>query len=225
MASKKNDIFWISYADLLSSLFFIILVLFAITFFKYNQKVENLKKKLEVFRLVEESLGPLKKKKDIFKYESDYKRFVLAEEVSFNISKTDITPTDVKDFPAKSAYLLKVGKGLKNTLDTIAYHRTKKEGLKDVSYLLVISGYASKLSVANEAEDYNLSYDRAYNLWKFWKRNGIDFEDLKYKGFVDLQIAGNGWGGMGRISSKNNSEEEGNQRFIIQIIPKTKNID
>ena len=225
MAGKKNDIFWISYADLLTSLFFIVLVLFAITFFKYNQKVENLEKKLEVFRLVEESLGPIKKKKDIFKYEAKYKRFVLAEEVSFNISKTDIIPTDVKDFPAKSAYLLKVGKGLKNTLDTIAYHRNKKEGLKDVSYLLVISGYASKLSVANEAEDYNLSYDRAYNLWKFWKRNGIDFEDLKYKDFVDLQIAGNGWGGMGRISSKNNSEEERNQRFIIQIIPKTKNID
>lgn len=225
MASKKHDIFWISYADLLTSLFFIVLVLFAITFFKYNQKVENLEKKLEVFRLVEKSLEPLKEKKDIFRYESEYKRFVLAEEVSFNISKTDVTPNDVKDYERKSKYLLKVGKGLKNTLDTIAYNRNKNTGLKEVSYLLIISGYASKLSVANEAEDYNLSYDRAYNLWRFWKRAGIDFEDPKYKEFIDLQIAGNGWGGMGRLPSKNNSEEEGNQRFIIQIIPKTKNID
>lgn len=42
------------------------------------------------------------------------------------------------------------------------------------------------------------------------------FENAKiYEGLIDLQIAGNGWGGVGRQQI-----EENNQRFLIQIFPK-----
>lgn len=71
--------------------------------------------------------------------------------------------------------------------------------MKNVSYLVIISGYASKLQYANQLEDYEISYKRAYNLWNYWKKLGIDFESEKYKGLIDLQIAGNGWGGVGRF--------------------------
>lgn len=225
MPKKRNDIFWISYSDLLTSLFFIMMVLFAISYFKYNQNVKNLKQKLEVFQMVEENLRPLKSDDKTFKYEPDFKRFVLTEEVKFNVSKTNISPTDIVDYDKKSVFLLEAGKSLLNTINAIAENRKNNSALKDVSYLVIISGYASKLPVANQKEDYTLSYDRAYNLWQFWKNNGINFEDTKYKDFVDLQISGNGWGGMGRIPSNNPIEEMRNQRFIIQIIPKTKNIE
>ena len=54
----------------------------------------------------------------------------------------------------------------------------------------------------------------------FWKNNGIDFEDSKYSELVDLQIAGNGWGGIGRTIV-----EADNQRFLIQIFPKIGDIN
>jgi len=74
--------------------------------------------------------------------------------------------------------------------------------------------------------DYELSYKRAYNLWEYWKNIGIDFEADKYKGLIDLQISGNGWGGVGRYErdpEKFMKNESKNQRFIIQIIPKIGN--
>ena len=71
--------------------------------------------------------------------------------------------------------------------------------MKNVSYLVIISGYASKLIDPKEKNDYVLSYNRAYCLWSYWKKLGIDFEDEKYKGLIDLQISGNGWGGVGRF--------------------------
>ncbi|MDP2455145.1 MULTISPECIES: hypothetical protein [unclassified Kaistella] len=221
MASKKHDIFWISYADLLTSLFFIVLVLFAITFFKYQNKVEDLKKKLEVFQLVENSLAPLKAKENVFLYDEQYKRFTLTKPVKFQISKTEITPSDVVSYDVQAPYLITAGKELLATIDKLENERKTNDALKDISYIVVISGYASKLGPNPDLNsDYDLSYHRAINLWKFWKANGIDFENEKYKDFIDLQIAGNGWGGIGREKIEIN-----NQRFIIQIIPKTKNID
>jgi len=98
--------------------------------------------------------------------------------------------------------------------------------MKNVSYLIIISGYSSKLGIADEDYDYKLSYRRAYNLWKYWKGLGIDFEAEKYKGLIDLQISGNGWGGVGRFERdpKNHFKNEAkNQRFIIQIVPKIGN--
>lgn len=221
MAGKKNDIFWISYADLLTSLFFIVLVLFAITFFKYQNKVEDLKKKLEVFQLVENSLMPLKEKENVFIYDEQYKRFTLTKPVKFELSKTQITPSEVINYDEQAPYLISAGRELLATINKLEHDRKTNNALKDISYIVVISGYASKLGQNPDINsDYDLSYHRAVNLWKFWKKNGIDFEDEKYKDFIDLQIAGNGWGGIGREKI-----EQNNQRFIIQILPKTKNID
>jgi hypothetical protein len=55
---------------------------------------------------------------------------------------------------------------------------------------------------------------------------GIDFEAKKYEGLIDLQIAGNGWGGVGRFERDPQNfmkNETKNQRFIIQIVPKIGN--
>ena len=52
-------------------------------------------------------------------------------------------------------------------------------------------------------------------MWNYWLSKGINFEDNEYKGLIDLQISGNGWGGVGREPIEDN-----NQRFLIQIFPK-----
>ncbi len=78
----------------------------------------------------------------------------------------------------------------------------------------MIAGYASKYG--QEEHNYLLSYKRALSLWKHWRINGVDFEGKEYSDLIDLQISGNGWGGVGRVQDN----EYNNQRFLIQIFPK-----
>lgn len=227
---NTNNYFWMSFSDLMTSLFFVVLVLYVLTYVMLKNKenelestVEDLQNKLAVYDMVEENLKPLKEDTQLFQYEQDYKRFVLAFNVKFAQAQYAIKRGHLEEYDVTISKILAVGQQLKNTIDHIADQKRTNPALENISYLVIISGYASKLSNPNQWEDYSLSYKRAYYLWVFWKENGIDFEDVNYKGLVDLQISGNGWGGVGRFESdpKNQFKNEAkNQRFIIQIIPK-----
>lgn len=252
---KKSSFFWVGFADLMTSLFFIMLVLYVVSFALYKRQIaevdiitcslensnEELKKliselentkelllikaeKARIIETVEENLAPLKRDTTLFRYEEKHKRFTLAFDVKFIDGKSKINENSFKKYPDETIKKIKnVGFQLKKTLDELASKKISNSKLNNVSYLVIISGYASKLLNADEGFDYNLSYDRAYNLWKYWKQNGINFEAKKYKGLIDLQISGNGWGGVGRFQrdpKKYFKNETKNQRFIIQIIPK-----
>ncbi|SFN22321.1 hypothetical protein SAMN05421738_108153 [Algoriella xinjiangensis] len=237
--SKKKDtgIFWIGYSDLMTSLFFIVLVLFVITYISQQRQVENLQKKLAVYNMVEENIKPLKKNNDLFKYEKEYKRFVLSFDVKYGVSKVEIKEGDLLNYETTSEKILDAGLELKKIVDQLEKDKKNNKTLSNVSYIVIISGYASKFLKPNLKEDYQLSYLRAFNLWKFWIDKGINFEDKKYNGLIDLQISGNGWGGVGRhfyeIENRNNENQVNkfyktefkNQRFIIQIVPKISNTD
>ncbi len=230
---KSKDFFWMSFSDLMTSLFFVVLVLFVLTYamLKKEQKVlettvENLEEKLEVYDLVEQNLKPLKSDSLLFRYEEQYKRFTLAFDVNFKIQKSKIRPGELKNFTETAKKIISVGKQLQRTINYLAEEKVKNPKMNNVSYLVIISGYASNLVKANQNNDYELSYKRAFNLWRYWKDFGIDFEAEKYKGLIDLQISGNGWGGLGRFKrdpENNFRNETKNQRFIIQIIPKIGN--
>jgi len=233
MKKKGESFFWTSFSDLMTTLFFIMLVLYVLTYIMLKKKerelvntVEDLKHKLEVYELVEQNLKPLKQDTLLFRYEEDYKRFTLAFDVSFELAKSQIARGDLKNFDVTAAKIQSVGKQLQKTIDNLAANKAANPAMENVSYLVIISGYASHLLSGNQSSDYNLSYQRAYNLWAYWKSIGIDFEANKYEGLIDLQIAGNGWGGVGRFERdpQNFMENETkNQRFIIQIVPKIGN--
>lgn len=238
MAKKSdNGMFWISFSDLMTSLFFIVLVLFVITFISQQKQVVDLKKKLEVYDMVERNVKPLKENSNLFKYENDYKRFVLSFDVKYNLAKYKVEEGDIINYNVTSAKIKEAGLELKKIIDQLEVEKRNNPSLKNVSYIVIISGYASKLLKPELDRDYELSYLRALNLWKFWLDNGIDFEDKKYNGLIDLQIAGNGWGGVGRynytILDRENLDEMNkfyqaefkNQRFIIQIVPKISNTE
>ena len=144
--------------------------------------------------------------------------------MKFKDGQSQINKNSFKTKPDETIKKIKdVGSHLKKTLDELAKKKMSDPKMNNVSYLVIISGYASKLLKADEYFDYKLSYDRSYNLWKAWKQNGIDFEAEKYKGLIDLQISGNGWGGVGRFKRDPSNffkNETKNQRFIIQIVPK-----
>ncbi|MDI9364178.1 MAG: hypothetical protein QM541_04440 [Flavobacterium sp.] len=233
MKKKGESFFWTSFADLMTSLFFIVLVLYVLTYIKLKKKekelvntVADLKHKLEVYELVEQNLKPLKQDTLLFRYEENYKRFTLAFDVNFALGKSQIQRGDLNNYYVTASKIESVGKQLQITIDNLARNKAENPAMNNVSYLVIISGYASHLLSGSQISDYDLSYQRAYNLWGYWKGIGIDFEANKYKGLIDLQIAGNGWGGVGRFERDPENfmaNETKNQRFIIQIVPKIGN--
>jgi hypothetical protein len=233
MRKKSESFFWTSFADLMTSLFFIVLVLYVLTYIMLKKKerelvntVADLKHKLEVYELVEQNLKPLKNDTLLFRYEENHKRFVLAFDVFFENGLSKIKEGELSNYSTTIGKIESVGSQLQNTIDNLARNKAENPSMKNVSYLLIISGYASHLLSGSQINDYDLSFQRAYNLWGYWKDIGIDFEDNKYNGLIDLQIAGNGWGGVGRFErDQQNSfkNEIKNQRFIIQIVPKIGN--
>ncbi len=216
MKPARTDDFWPSYTDLMTSLFFVMLVLFILVFARQHQTIQDLRRKLAIINAVEGTLRPLKGDSTLFRYEEQYKRFKLAFEVRFMNDSFEIRPPGLERFDETVGQLDQAGLRLKAVIDTL---KKRKEGsdsavLRDVSYILVIAGYASRSG--KEGHNDELSYRRALSLRNYWRdKDNIDFESRNYKGLIDLQISGNGWGGVGRLRN-----EQDNQRFLIQIFPK-----
>jgi hypothetical protein len=217
MKKNSNDFFWPSFTDLMTSLFFIMLVLYVLTYVQLKIRNRVLENQLKIIKTVEANLAPLKKDKELFAYEEKHKRFKLAFDVKFEKDKFDISSDlDLINPELTRTKIEGAGKKLIAVINRLKQEKDKDTSLSDVSYILVISGYASKDYNKNNLDhNYKLSYLRALNLWSYWKSIGIDFESPAYNNLIDLQIAGNGWGGVGRLN-----QESDNQRFLIQIFPK-----
>jgi outer membrane protein OmpA-like peptidoglycan-associated protein len=201
--SKKTNFFWASYADLMTSLFFIMLVLFVLTIamMKRQQKatVEQLKRIVEIQNSVKEL------DKRYFYYQDEYKRFSLKKQIQFDPAKSTIK-VEYKE------YLLEVGRNIESLIKRL---QTKYQN-NDIKYMIIIEGMSS-----NDNYKYNdeLSYQRALSLLKLWNQNSIYFDPT----FCELQIAGSGTKGVGRFEGVKN--EYKNQQFLIQIIPKIGKIE
>lgn len=213
MKSDKNNAFWPSYTDLMTSLFFIMLVLFVLVFTKQQKQIKDLERQLAIVNAVDENLKPLKSDSTLFTYEEDYKRFKLSFEVKFVPDGYRINWEDLENPLSTINNIDKAGQKLKSIIEGLKKSKESDLKLKDVSYILVVSGYASK--TGEEIHNYELSYRRALSLRNHWKTNGIDFESSQFNNLLDLQISGNGWGGVGRLTN-----DPDNQRFLIQIFPK-----
>jgi hypothetical protein len=237
---KKSNFFWVGFADLMTSLFFIMLVLYVVSFTLFKIKLKELDtlvielkqskelllvqaEQAKIIEDVEKNLEPLIKNKSLFRYEEKYKRFTLSFDVRFNLGQTNIDSKSLNNPLETISKINIVGKELQKTIDLLIENKISSPNMKNVSYLLIIAGYSSELINENQLEEYDRSYKRAYYLWDYWKKMGINFETSKYNGLVDLQLAGNGWGGVGRFKRDPDSfyvNESKNQRFIIQIVPK-----
>jgi len=219
----KNDFFWPSFADLMTSLFFIMLVLYVLTYVQLKRKNIVLEEKVKIIETVEANLKPLKTDTELFTFEEEYNRYKLAFDVKFNTDKSIIlSDADLINPDYTREKIREAGNKLKVVIDGLKLKKESDPSMKNISYILVIAGYASKDKYSKSLpHNYELSYKRALSLWAYWKYTvGIDFESPDYKNLIDLQISGNGWGGVGRLP-----DEENNQRFLIQIFPKIANIN
>ena len=221
--SKKNkgDFFWIGYADLMTTLFFVMLVLFVLTvvYLKLEQeaiiaKVEDLQKIVQL----EEQFKPLEEDGD-FIYLAECKKFVaksLRGEEIFEPGKTMILTKHI-------AATLGVGRKIQSFLNDL------QDNNKEFSYLLVIEGNMANTYDGrydeNDLNGYKTSYERALAVYDLWQKNNINFR----KSNVEVLISGSGYNGLCRENRstgnyKSTEDVEAyNKRFSIQIIPKVTN--
>lgn len=202
--SKRNRRynFWTGYSDLMTSLFFVMLMLFVLTIVLLHHKIvasekerEATQEQLEKIKEIEESLKGIDP--TYFEYNDNYKKHVLKISVNFPVGMADMKSIDLQT----QNDLNEAGKSIIKSIKKI------NQEYQGIQYLLVIEGQASK---DRYNYNYELSYNRALSLRKFWDENDIDFGDN-----CEVLISGSGTGGTMREDL-----ESMNQRFLIHIIPK-----
>ncbi|MBP8966542.1 MAG: hypothetical protein KBG33_03995 [Paludibacteraceae bacterium] len=192
---KKESFFWTSYSDLMTSLFFVMLVLFILTIVILHQGMKATKAQIDKINEIEEAVNKIDS--TYFEYNKVYKKHILKIMVNFPIGVSDINVIDSHT----QNELIEAGRSIQSTLEKISREYPK------IQYLLVIEGQASK---DNYSRNYELSYERALALRRLWSDNNIDFGDN-----CEVLISGSGIGG-----SMRENEERLNQRFLIHIVPK-----
>jgi outer membrane protein OmpA-like peptidoglycan-associated protein len=202
---KKESFFWTSYSDLMTSLFFVMLVLFVLTIALMHRKmidIENERKatqaQIDKIKEIENATNNIDS--NYFEYKEKYKKHILKIEARFDEDEFEKD----KIIPQSSIIgLINAGKSIQDSIYSISNRYPK------IQYLLIIEGQASK-DKATEQHNYELSYKRAYTLKKIW-----DKENINFGGNCEILISGSGTGGTMRDNIERN-----NQRFLILIVPK-----
>lgn len=207
---KKDNIFWIGYSDLMTSLFFVMLVLFVVSvgYLKIQQKelVITIEKQKKLLR-IEEQFKPLEES-GFFYYLDSCKKFVAKD----LMGKEIFEPNEANILERYNESTIKVGETIENLLKKLS------DNNPELSYLLVIEGnmankYDKSINVDNNY-GYKKSYERALAVYNLWVENNIDLRQYN----TEIMICGSGFNGICR-----DIKEENNKRFSIQIIPKVQN--
>lgn len=215
MAKRKPEsFFWTSYSDLMTSMFFVMLVLFVLTVALLQKKMiqtEKEKEHLEALIAKGEQIEKSIEKIDsrYFDYNEVYKRHTLKDvNVSFRAYSSDIDDISAED----KTKLELAGRAIQQML------LDAQKAIPEARYLVIIEGQTSKDSYIY---NYELSYARALSLVKFWSRipedqgGPIVFDNLP----CEIIISGSGHSSQFR-ELPDIPGNANNQRFVIHIIPK-----
>lgn len=217
--NKKESFFWTSYSDLMTSMFFIMLVLFVVTVALLHKEMLKIGEEREAMRIERDvTLAQINKIKEIqeatqtidttyFRFDENFKRHTLRNiEVSFKTYSSDIKdiPKDVRKTLAEA------GKAIRESL-----LQAQKDN-PDAKFLLIVEGQTSN---DGYVRNYELSYERALSLVKFWSSQKIYFDEAGGIHNCEVIISGSGKSSKFRELPDNKVNTK-NQRFVIHIIPK-----
>lgn len=218
---KRHSFIWTSFSDLMTSLFFIMLVLFVLTVVMLEKNHEQTtilhertdslyqttKARLDRINEIEEGVKRIDRR--YFSYNEQYKKHILTIDARFPVGESSIylLTSDTQE------KLLDAGRTISR------FMQAEHEKNPDVKYLLIVEGQASGGYYHYHTDDYRnndvLSYQRALGLWNFWKQRGIRFGEE-----CEPLICGSGEGGVPREIN-----EELNQRFLVHIVLKPGTFD
>lgn len=223
--SKQKDSFWTSYSDLMTSLFFVMLVLFIVCLVKVNNYTRGLREANEEANARIEEYEKILKLKEQFEvlsnsttldYDSDKKMFYAKDFQEKEIFKP-FNGTNLEEATQIQEEYLPIVQTVGKDIQTILEKLNKNS---QFSYQLVIEGNAAIPWTQLKNKSYNpdnqtmylLSYKRALALYEEWRKMKLDFR--KYN--TEIIIAGSGFNG----NNRDNKVEDYNKRFVLQIIPK-----
>ncbi len=245
MDGKNNGSFWPSYVDIMTTLFAITLILFAVSFSRFKIKEKQLQSLVDEYENIITVYSTVSSidSTSYFGYNEQYLKHLFTVDVEYqlkeyHIDKLKLDLINPKDANNKRDSIIAAGEVIKNTI--LKLEKTDSIS-NNIKFLVVIEGQSSKIPF-NENDwknNYSLSYLRAQFLNNFWKKHGIDLSSIPK---CELIISGSGEGGVPRIEPNeeelhkkisDNKEykklweiEEGkNQRFLIHIVPVIGNID
>ncbi|TSJ36552.1 OmpA family protein [Mucilaginibacter corticis] len=191
----QDGFFWPSFTDLMTSLFFIMLVLYVLTFIKMKIQQEVTEQQLNKIKQITAAVKALDT--NYFRYDPVFKRYQLTRNIHYSSQAAVISPVD-------TTYLVNAGMSISKLL----VHLHQLTGTEDTRYIVIVEGMSSK---DQYIKNFQLSYDRAQSIRVLWIRHHIKFDPA----ICELQISGSGIGGVGR-----DPDENKNQRILIQILPK-----
>lgn len=95
--AKKSNFFWASYSDLMTSLFFIMLVLFVLTVVVLKKQSREIEEKLKITEAQLKVLEEIQKSAEelpdeYFDYDETFKRFELKRQIRFEHNSSVIPP-------------------------------------------------------------------------------------------------------------------------------------
>lgn len=222
---KKNSAFWPSYVDIMTTLFAIMLILFAVSYARFKSQARDLEKTVAQLQVTTGKYNELQKMLAIIKnaderyfdYNEEYIKNIFKLSINYQRGEFDLNKLEqdrlgeYAEANRLRSELIEAGKVIKETIRQLQASDMTKQKIK---YLVVIEGQAS-------ADGYNvndyfnndvLSYQRALALHRFWSSHGIDFKSMPN---CELVICGSGEGGVPRDMTN----ETKNQRFLIHIVP------
>ena len=203
MKGKGSDFFWPSFTDLMTSLFFIMLVLYVLTYLKLTNQKKATELQLREIKKIQDAVKALPK--EYFIYDPVNQRYKLNLNVNFLSNSANIYDLDSKT----REDLFEAGKSILTLMKNL--NKTNNS----VSYLLVIEGNTqrSKDNYINMPDvGYKKSYERSLSLVNYWQRMGLEFKKINN---CELMIVGSGYFGKSRELN-----EDENRKFTIQITPK-----
>lgn len=245
MDGKNNSSFWPSYVDIMTTLFAITLILFAVSFSRFKIKEKQLQLLVDDYEkiiTVYSTVGSIDSTR-YFTYNEQYLKHLFTVDVEYqdkeyHIDKLKLDEKDSKKADTKRDSIIAAGNIIKNTILKLENSDSTKNNIR---FLVVIEGQSSKIPFhKNDWENnYTLSYLRAQFLIKFWKEHNIDLASIPK---CEIIISGSGEGGKPRIVPNEEqlrkkaqegvsydklweNEERKNQRFLIHIVPVIGNID
>lgn len=215
--------FWQNYTDLMSGFLIVFIITSLVAYGSYKVYVDlyhnkgitennindivinaEIYKKICEFQEAQDSII-----RKYFKYNEEYQRFECTVDVMFAPESPAIPPTCYSK-------LKEAGKEVEEIVD-------KFKESTNVSFKVVIEGRAAKShsnpnpSADQRAYAARLSYERARNLYLFWKNDSLLTNIEQQNG--EVFISGSGYEGKGRYTGYGPNGEDKNKTFIIQIIP------
>lgn len=207
--NKKESFFWTSYSDLMTSLFFVMLVLFILVIVLLHNKMLNIDDERKATQAQLDKITEIQKAtenidNEYFEYDSIFKRHTIKNiNVSFQTGSPNIY--DISDIDRLK--LLKAGRAI------YKFMSDARKSLPDAQYLLIIEGQSSK---DDYVWNYELSYERALALYKYWLLHSVAVNNLDN---CEIIISGSGQTSKFRVQPDVPTNKD-NQRFVIHIIPK-----